>query len=305
MAQQWTIQRQTVRKDIDGNEVTMCPLQWRHGEKYAPVDQTKALLPGQLVTVVKPKDTITADDKLAPRGQERIFLCYFEAHGVMDGSILTVSLKAALTGGKMYLSRTKDFRAPDSISFPLRQARDWQDWLVAAKLWARATPEQLNEEIDNMIVQGKAYRPKINFEMPRQLESKADRSSIWSPEISDDVQDEVPKKAIVADVPAQPVEEAESGGDGAQAETANAEAAESVPEPEVPAQPEDDETKLAGLKLTLEKLKEYAGGFKITGDPVPFRADSKRPRHISPELWAAKTPLQKEACETELASPRI
>ena len=61
----------------------------------------------------------------------------------MDGSILTISLKAVLTGGQLYMFRTRDFRAPAAISFPMRQARDWQSWLVSAKLWTNATSQQL------------------------------------------------------------------------------------------------------------------------------------------------------------------
>ena len=55
-----------------------------------------------MVTVVPPKLTTTEGEKSEPGGEERVFLCYFEKHGIMDGSILTISLKAALIGGQNF-----------------------------------------------------------------------------------------------------------------------------------------------------------------------------------------------------------
>ena len=105
---------------------------------------------------------------------------------MMDGSILTNSLKAALTGGKLYMFRTRDYRAPAAISFPLRQARDWQSWLISAKLWTNASSQQLRDELDSMIHQGKDYRPSITFETPRSIQEAAAKHNLWEPEVSEE-----------------------------------------------------------------------------------------------------------------------
>ena len=130
-----------------------------------------------------------AEDKSKPRGEERIFLCYFERHGIMDGSILTISPKAALTGGQLYMHRSRDFRAPEALSFPLRQARDWQSWLASAKIWTQASSQQLRDEIDNMIQHGKDYKPQIVFEIPRSIQEAASKTAVWEPAVSEMIEE--------------------------------------------------------------------------------------------------------------------
>ena len=66
-------------------------MHWRHSNSYRPVDQATALLCGQLVTVVPPRLEVAAKTKPEARGEQRVFMCYYEQHGVMDGSILTIS----------------------------------------------------------------------------------------------------------------------------------------------------------------------------------------------------------------------
>ena len=126
----------------------------------------------------------------------------------MDGFILTISLKSALTGGSMYMNRTRDFRSPAAITFPLRQARDWQAWLISAKLWTRASSQQLRDEVDAMVQQGKNYRPKIEFETPKSIQEAADKNNIWQPEISE-VSEEAKADAI-APVTGESIEEVET-----------------------------------------------------------------------------------------------
>ena len=111
-------------------------------------------------------------------------MCYYERHGVMDGTILTISFMAALQGGKVFLHRPRDFRVPQELSFPLRQAREWQGFLRSAKLWTKATPAELQNEVDLMISERGAYKPKIVFENPRRLE-EASSSDVWQPVLKD------------------------------------------------------------------------------------------------------------------------
>ena len=125
-AQQWAIHRQTVRSDIDAQEICRTPMHWRHSNSYRPVEQATASLCGQPVTVVPPRLETAAIAKPDARGEKRVFMCYYERHGVMDGTILTISLMAALQGGKIFLHRTRDYRVPQELLFPLRQAREWQ-----------------------------------------------------------------------------------------------------------------------------------------------------------------------------------
>ena len=70
------------------------------------------------MTVVPPKLQTEALGKPEVRGEQRIFLCYFEKHGIMDGSILPISLRSVLTGGKIFLHRSRDYRAPAELPFP-------------------------------------------------------------------------------------------------------------------------------------------------------------------------------------------
>jgi hypothetical protein len=70
-AQQWNIHRQTVRRDVDGEESARSPMQWRHSLKYTPVQQSSALVCGQLVNVVPTKQDSTAATKSEQRGEDR------------------------------------------------------------------------------------------------------------------------------------------------------------------------------------------------------------------------------------------
>ena len=81
-------------------------------------------------------------------------MCYNERHGVIDDTILTISLMATLQGGKIFPHRTRDYRVPQELSFPLRQAREWQGFLRSAKLWTKATPAELRNEVAFVICEG-------------------------------------------------------------------------------------------------------------------------------------------------------
>ena len=106
------------------------------------------LLPGQSISIVLPKLKQKASDKIHGRSEEHVFLAYFERHGVCDGSILTVPLKALLTGqGSFALQRSRDFRTIGEPTFPLARAREWNEVVRSAKLWTNATQEQLDNEI--------------------------------------------------------------------------------------------------------------------------------------------------------------
>ena len=302
---------------MDGVESARTPIHWRHSLQYNPVDQASALLCGQLVTVVPPKLSIRAEDKSNPRGEERIFLCYYERHGIMDGSILTISLKSALTGGSMYMNRTRDFRSPAAITFPLRQAREWQSWLISAKLWTRASSQQLRDEVDAMVQQGKNYRPKIEFETPKSIQEAADKNNIWQPEISV-IQDE----AIVADVTGESIEQIEYAPSDGEEDSANAASSDSPVQVlessiHVHEQPildsantvELKQTALVDKKLELERLSQYGGGFDASGRVVPYRASNprsglKRPRDQLPEFWNLATENQKQTIENQNSTKR-
>ena len=78
----------------------------RHSDKYQPVTQHNALLP---------KLETEALGKPEARGEQRIFLCYFEKHRIMNGSILSISLRSPLTGGKIFLHRSRDLQAPAEL----------------------------------------------------------------------------------------------------------------------------------------------------------------------------------------------
>ena len=312
---------------MDGVESARSPMHWRHSLTYNPVDQPTALLCGQLVTVVPPKLYISAGDKSEPRGEERVFLCYFEKHGYMDGSILTISLKAALTGGQLYMHRTRDFRTPSSISFPLRQARDWQLCLKSAKLWTQASSQQLRDEIDKMIEQGKSYKPAIIFETLRSIREAAAATTTWEPAISESLE-EAPSKIADAEVPVELADASEdlycpSGGesdDDIAPESpgdSSAEAAPSGPEKNeiehadeaapsepaiskiehadaaAPSELEKKEVELRDKQAELERLSQYGGSFHASGKPVRLRP-STRPRDQLPEFWDLATENQKK-----------
>ena len=68
-AQQWSIHRQTGRRDI-GKEIVRTPMHWRHSDKYQPFSRHNALLCVQLVTVVPPKLETEALGKPEARGEQ-------------------------------------------------------------------------------------------------------------------------------------------------------------------------------------------------------------------------------------------
>ena len=117
--------------------------------------------------MVPPRLETAALAKPNVRGEKRIFMCYYERHGVMDGTILIISLMAAFQGGRIFLHRSRDYRVPQELSFPLRQEREWQGFLRSAKLRTKATPAELRDEEDLMICEQGGYRPKIVFENPK------------------------------------------------------------------------------------------------------------------------------------------
>ena len=219
----------------------------------------------------------------------------------MDGSILTISLKSALTGGKLFTHRSRDFKQPPTMTFPLRLARDWQAWLTSAKLWTTATSAELRNEIDTMIDQGKLYVPKIRFETPQSLQSKQEQGR-WEPNVSNKVETEP--------LPG-PAEDADRDADDAMQIGANCEkgddeghAADPVGAKALPDQLEIKETELRDLRKELEAASLYGGGVDASGNPVAYKSSSRRPRDQLPQFWDLATPKQKQIIENDLASRR-
>jgi hypothetical protein len=213
-AQSWNFCRSTVRLHVDGTEEARPPAQWRHTLNYNPVGND-ILLPGMSISVVLPKLKQSATDKILPRGTEYIFLCYYERHGVCDGSVLALPLESLLTGaGSFALQRTRDFRVVGEPTFPLRKARDWNMMLRSAKIWQQADQKQLDEEIHSML-NDKNYVPKVLFETPRSLKEAAGATTSttegpWLPEVAeatsektDSSQNVLPNTVLVA-TPAPP-----------------------------------------------------------------------------------------------------
>ena len=103
----------------------------------------------------------------------------------MDGSILTISLKAALTGGQIYMNRTRDFQVPAAVSFLLRQTRDWQAWLTSATLWTKASSKELPDEIGSMIHEISTYKRRIVFWNFTKNNRNCKRYKLWEPVVAD------------------------------------------------------------------------------------------------------------------------
>ena len=201
-AQAWNFCRSTVRLDVDGNEEARPPAQWRHTLNYNPV-RDDILLPGMAINVVMPKLKQSATDKILPRGTEFVFLCYYERHGVCDGSVLALPLESLLTGaGSFALQRTRDYRVVGEPCFPLRKARDWNLMLRSAKLWKQADQKQLDEEIQALL-NDKPYVPKVVFETPRSLkeESGSSTTGAWQPEVDEHTGLETVSASITASEP--------------------------------------------------------------------------------------------------------
>ena len=258
------------------------------------------------MNVVPTKQDPTAATKTEQRGEDRVFLCYFERHGIMDGSILTISLKSALTGGKLFTHRSRDFKQPPTMTFPLRLARDWQSWLTSAKLWTTATSAELRNEIDTMIDQGKLYVPKIRFETPQSLQSKQEQGR-WEPHVSNTVETE-PLQMASQPLP-DPAKDADSDADGAMQIGSDCEkgddegnAADPVGAKALRDQLEIKETELRDLRKELEAAALYGGGFDASGNPVAYKSSSRRPRDQLPQFWDLATPRQKQIIENDLAS---
>ena len=100
-------------------------------------------------------------------------MCYYERHGVCDGSVLVLPLESLLTGaGSFTLQRTRDYRVLGEPTFPLRKVRDWNMMLRSAKLWQQADQKTLDDEIHSLL-NDKQYVPKVLFETPRSLKEAA------------------------------------------------------------------------------------------------------------------------------------
>ena len=165
-----------MRHHVDGTEEARPPAQWRHTLNYNPV-RDDILLPGMAISVVLPKLKQSATDKIFPRGTEFVFMCYYERHGVCDGSILALPLESLLTGaGSFALQRTRDFRVVGEPTFPLRKVRDWNLMLKSAKLWQQADQKTLDDEI-HALLNDKQYVPKVIFETPRNLKEASGAST--------------------------------------------------------------------------------------------------------------------------------
>ena len=101
-------------------------------------------------------------------------MAYWEKHGVCDGSILTVPLRALLTGGAPFsLQRTKDFRVVGEVSFPIARTREWNQIFLSSKLWTNASQAELDTEIESLL-SGGPYKPKIIFETPAKIREAAE-----------------------------------------------------------------------------------------------------------------------------------
>ena len=59
------------------------------------------------------------------------------------------------------VKRTRDVGLPVELDFSRARARDWQKFLKPAQLWTQASNEDLDSEIQNMLKDRTAYRPKI------------------------------------------------------------------------------------------------------------------------------------------------
>ena len=143
-AQSWNACGSTVRRDVDGIEPARPPwCQRRHTLNYQPFG-SDILLPGMCVNIVLPQLKQKAGDKIFARGQEHIFICYYEQHGVFDGSVLTVPLAALLSGTESFaLQRSQYYRTIGESSFPLARMREWHAIIRSPKLWTTASQQEL------------------------------------------------------------------------------------------------------------------------------------------------------------------
>jgi hypothetical protein len=120
-------------KDDDGNVALeyRTPYEWRqhfdNSEAEWPLPWTVDSMPvfGSLVNIVLPKELQDVTRKVEPRGTPAIFVGVFEHKGGRpDGSIIAVPLQKMLETGRITFMRTKDFRKPRDLQFPMKTLRD-------------------------------------------------------------------------------------------------------------------------------------------------------------------------------------
>ena len=112
----------------DGKETIeyRTPYEWRAyfdgtgSEWPMPWEGSKIPQFGQLLSYVKPQELQTSDRKVESRGTPAIFVGLHEHKGGKpDGSILVVPLPEFLESDKISFLRTKDFRIPKLLQFPM------------------------------------------------------------------------------------------------------------------------------------------------------------------------------------------
>ena len=76
---------------------------------------------GQLIRVVKPHELQDSSRKVEPSGTACLFVGLYEHKGGKpDGSVIVIPLQKMLECGKISFLRTKDYRLPKTLQFPMK-----------------------------------------------------------------------------------------------------------------------------------------------------------------------------------------
>ena len=121
------------RKVVDGSGEERIelksPFEWRRHfdgtaqNPWTSIDEIPHF--GSIVSVVIPRELQTSSRKTEARGIPAIMMGIYEHKGgVPDRSIIVAPLEKLLNTGRVTFMRTKDFRKPKIVAFPMKELRD-------------------------------------------------------------------------------------------------------------------------------------------------------------------------------------